>query len=151
MTVNLGQGGNSAIESAAALANALNEANLSHRGDRVSQEEIEMALSNYQEFRRPRLAKIAHAAYEITRMQALEGIKSWLFLSQVFFDNTLLADLSTEQFLGTVLLNYIRRPIILDNNLSLLRGNAKPVTKPPCFQLVAGVILVLTISWIFRR
>ncbi|CAI7645476.1 unnamed protein product [Penicillium pancosmium] len=149
MTVNLGQGGNGAIESAAALANALNEANLSRRGDRVSQEEIETALSNYQEFRRPRLSNIAHAAYEITRIQALEGIKPWVFLSTLYFDSTMLANLSTEQFLGTVLLNYIRRPIRLDNSLWLQDRN-KPFTKSPSLQMVACVVLVLTISLVLK-
>lgn len=150
MTVNLGQGGNSAIESAAALANALNEANLCRRGDRVSQEEIEVALSNYQESRRPRLVTIARASYEITRSQALEGLTPWLFLSRVFFDNTFLAGLSTEQFLGTVLLNYIRKPIRLDNSL-WLQGNNKSLTKSPGFQIFACAALVLTISWVLKK
>ncbi|OQD97819.1 hypothetical protein PENSOL_c011G01140 [Penicillium solitum] len=150
MTVNLGQGGNSAIESAAALANALNEANLCRRGDRVSQEEIEMALSNYQESRRPRLVTIGRAAFEIARSQALEGLKPWLFFSRVFFDNTFLADLSTEQFLGTVLLNYIRKPIRLDNSL-WLQGNNQSLTKPPSFHFFACAALVLTLSWILKK
>ncbi|KAJ5374302.1 hypothetical protein N7517_006308 [Penicillium concentricum] len=105
-----------------------------------------MTPSSYQEFRRPRLASIAHDAHTVTRIQALEGIRSWLFLSGAFFDKTFIADFTTEKLLGTVLLNYIRKPIRLDNSL-WLQGNNISLSKSPSFQMVACVVLVLAISW----
>ena len=64
MTPNLGAGGNSAIESSAALANCL--AKIARPG----LAEIQAALQQFQEIRRPRANAICNAANLLTRVEA---------------------------------------------------------------------------------
>ena len=73
MTPNLGQGGNTAIESAASVANAIHELIAQKRPTRPSTREIECALKSHQNRREERVEKILKLANKATRIEALRG------------------------------------------------------------------------------
>ena len=73
MTPNIGMGGNNAIESAAAVANAIHEMLLCKRPSKPSTEEIEQALQSFQSHREERTKTILTIANKVTRLEALKG------------------------------------------------------------------------------
>ncbi|KAF7504426.1 hypothetical protein GJ744_002230 [Endocarpon pusillum] len=77
MTPNLGQGGNFAIESAAALTNRLHALAQSHRPSRPGLKEIESTLADYQHSRHRRAQEVYDASAMATRMQALKTPGDW--------------------------------------------------------------------------
>ncbi|KAF7503254.1 hypothetical protein GJ744_004045 [Endocarpon pusillum] len=70
MTPNIGQGGNWAIESAAALTNQLYILVQSHRQSHPSLQEIKSALADYQHSRRQRTQEVCNTAGFATRLEA---------------------------------------------------------------------------------
>lgn len=72
MTPNFGQGANSAIESAAALANCLHD--LLRRDSKPSDVEIDAALEEFNMSRRKRTKSMLKQAAFITRLQARDGL-----------------------------------------------------------------------------
>jgi FAD dependent monooxygenase len=70
-TPNIGQGGNSAIESAALIANILNR--LAQGESAPSAKTIENGLKQFQLRRKPRVQAIFKASNDATRMEALKG------------------------------------------------------------------------------
>ncbi|KAI2996205.1 hypothetical protein CBS147346_9459 [Aspergillus niger] len=95
MTPNLGQGGNSAIESAASLANSLS--NLVHGPTKPKRDvrDIHQCMQAWQNIRQKRLDHISQSAYNLTRIEALAGLKEKIiglyllpYLSQYLVDQT---------------------------------------------------------------
>lgn len=95
MTPNMGQGGNTAIESAASLANSL--AVLARASDhaKIGVQDIHQCLQAWQKPRQERANKIWVSAHELTRLEALAGPKHKLiglyllpYLSQYLVDRT---------------------------------------------------------------
>ncbi|KAL2802302.1 hypothetical protein BJX63DRAFT_415332 [Aspergillus granulosus] len=73
MTPNLGQGGNSAIESAALLANHLNR--LAETRKTISPQDIEACLREWSVARKPGSHTVWRSAKELTRIEAGETLK----------------------------------------------------------------------------
>ncbi|GLA28301.1 hypothetical protein AnigIFM63326_005872 [Aspergillus niger] len=95
MTPNLGQGGNSAIESAASLANSLST--LVHGPTKPTKDirDIHQCMQAWQNIRQKRLDHISQSAYKLTRKEALSGLKEKIiglyllpYLSQYLVDQT---------------------------------------------------------------
>ncbi|BCS05511.1 FAD-dependent oxidoreductase [Aspergillus luchuensis] len=95
MTPNLGQGGNSAIESAASLANSLSRLLKGPTKPRTDVRDIHQCLQAWQNIRQKRLEHISQSAYDLTRIEALAGLKEKIiglyllpYLSQYLVDKT---------------------------------------------------------------
>lgn len=73
MTPNAGQGGNSAIETAATLANSLS--NLFREGSSLRTDDIHHCLRSWQKLRQPRVTKICRSANDLTRLEACATFK----------------------------------------------------------------------------
>jgi 2-polyprenyl-6-methoxyphenol hydroxylase-like FAD-dependent oxidoreductase len=110
MTPNAGAGGNSAIESAAALANALYD--LKTKKDKTpSRKDIENALAGFQEKRQDRAHAVLQLANRVTRMHALKSISDkimtfWVIPSLGDFPS----DLSQDFVIGATRINYLQVP-----------------------------------------
>ncbi|ERF72896.1 hypothetical protein EPUS_08704 [Endocarpon pusillum Z07020] len=72
MTPSIGQGGNFAIESAAALTNRLYALAQSHRRSRPGFKEVESTLADYQDRRHQRAQEVYDAAAITTRLETLK-------------------------------------------------------------------------------
>mgnify|MGYP004508120187 CR=1 FL=1 len=79
MTPNMGAGGNSAMETAAALANELKKMTDAAEKGKPSYDDIKAYLGNYQTLRDIRLTAVLTAANGLTRTQALATIKDKFF------------------------------------------------------------------------
>ncbi|CZR68336.1 related to hydroxylase [Phialocephala subalpina] len=75
MTPNMGQGGNSAIESAAALANSLHEINEGNKRAKPSLGKLRNALKRYEQSRQFRAKRICDTANDLTRLEAFATLK----------------------------------------------------------------------------
>jgi 2-polyprenyl-6-methoxyphenol hydroxylase-like FAD-dependent oxidoreductase len=73
MALNIGTGGNAAIESVAVLANELTSLLQTCNGDLPTEYQIESCFQAYQKRREPRANLIVDIAGEITRMEAMDG------------------------------------------------------------------------------
>ena len=78
MTPNIGQGGNSAIESSATLANHL--ARLLQRSSPCQTEDINRCTQAWQASRRDRVDKICREAFNLTRLEAIASPKYRLMI-----------------------------------------------------------------------
>ncbi|KID64203.1 FAD-dependent monooxygenase andE [Metarhizium brunneum] len=111
MTPNMGSGGNSAIESAAALANSLVQTLDGCKGTRPTRDEIQSALQRYQNARRLRASRTVIASNLVTRLHA---VKDYLhhFAAHHILPNAgdLLVDLASENWIGAVKLEYMAVP-----------------------------------------
>ena len=87
MTPNMGQGGNSAIESAASLANCLSALAYGSLKAMIDVNDIHHCLQQWQKPRQKRVDGIWLSAHQLTRIEALAGIK--------------------EKFIGLYLLPYL--------------------------------------------
>jgi hypothetical protein len=74
MTPNLGQGGNAAIESAAALSNSLKRLLSNATYDQPSFEEVTHSLRSFQKIREVRAKATFEMSNKITRVEALKGL-----------------------------------------------------------------------------
>lgn len=108
--MNLGQGGNSAIEDAAALANALNAALKVHQSSNLSVAELDRALSQYQVSRLPRVKKIAKYSYDGCRIQGVEGMNFPLFVASYWLKSTPWVNMQEEACRGAMTLNFLPAP-----------------------------------------
>jgi FAD dependent monooxygenase len=73
MTPNMGQGGNSAIESAAILSNCIKSA-LDKNPQGPNSKQIDESLSLYQSERRKRIKTVYTRASDTTRMEAMDSL-----------------------------------------------------------------------------
>ncbi|GCB21301.1 2-heptyl-3-hydroxy-4(1H)-quinolone synthase [Aspergillus awamori] len=95
MTPNLGQGGNSAIECAASLANSLSILVHGPTKPKRDSRDIHQCMQAWQNIRQKRLDHISQSAYKLTRIEALAGLKEKIiglyllpYLSQYLVDQT---------------------------------------------------------------
>ncbi|KAL4902288.1 hypothetical protein BDW74DRAFT_180789 [Aspergillus multicolor] len=111
MTPNMGQGGNSAIESAAALANSLSSL-LSHFGTAVPVEQIDRCLQLWQAKRRPRAQTICNKARSLTRLEALDTLKDKLVgLYLLPYLDEYVANLTSETIIDATKVDYLPVPV----------------------------------------
>ena len=111
MTPNIGQGGNNAIESAAAIANTLHDL-LSRKGStRPSSQEIEEALQSFQDHREARTKKILTLANKITRLEALKGpVEAFASLHILPHLGGVLQDRQSAYLVASERLNFLPEP-----------------------------------------
>lgn len=74
MTPNIALGGNSAMESVAALCNHIQRTAVSHQGRRVSRETLRNAFEKYQLEREGRMKEVMELSAFISRVQAMDGL-----------------------------------------------------------------------------
>ncbi|CAH0051421.1 unnamed protein product [Clonostachys solani] len=112
MTPNLGQGGNNAIESVAALANSLKKMiDSTEPGTRPSSDDIQQALSEYESRRALRSKVILTLANGTTRTQALRNRLDWI-LSRYIVPSAgdFFANLACGNMIGAEKLDYLPVP-----------------------------------------
>lgn len=73
MTPNIGQGGNAAIESAAALSNGLKRLTSNASFAHPSLKEVKYSLQVFQQIRQTRAKKVFEVSNKMTRVEALKG------------------------------------------------------------------------------
>lgn len=74
-TPNMGVGGNCAIETAAAIANEINEMVSKAEKGKVTFDTIKERLGNFQKIREQRITAILNASNGLTRIHALNSLK----------------------------------------------------------------------------
>lgn len=109
MTVNLGQGGNSAIEDAAGLANALNKLN-KEGGSNLSTANIVTALKSYENERRPRLTSVAENAATQCRVQDIDGPQYYLMATMMRHLQYPCVRMGAEMFATGTLIDFLPQP-----------------------------------------
>ncbi|KAF2824862.1 FAD binding domain protein [Ophiobolus disseminans] len=111
MTPNMGAGGNTAIETAAALANELKKMVDESEKGKPSFDVIKARLGNYQAIREKRVTAILTAANALTRIHAL---KTWKDKLLAFWILPLAGDsfvnLNCDMIVGAVKLDYLPVP-----------------------------------------
>ena len=111
MTPNFGQGANSAIESAAALANTLHNLKKAHDVRLLSTSEIGTALNTFANSRLNRTSSMVKTAAFVTRLQARDG-----WINQVIgrycapYLGDLPADMSSSVLMGASRVDYVPLP-----------------------------------------
>lgn len=108
MTPNYGQGGSTAVESAAALANEIKR--LEDNGI-VNSKTIGIAFAEWQKKRKTRVEATTREAAAVCRMQALSSIKAYILAFYVMPNATeLLLNLVTGSLIGSEILEYLPVP-----------------------------------------
>lgn len=111
MTPNMGQGGNSAVESAASLANYLTRLVQSSSNGKIPLEDIKNNLNEFQMARQPRAKEICTAANALTRLEACATLKDKLLaLYALPYMTEYLIDRLSEKLAGTEKVDYIPLP-----------------------------------------
>ncbi|GME66351.1 fad binding domain-containing protein [Neofusicoccum parvum] len=138
VAVNLGQGGNSAIEDAAALANSLNAAVKSSPSRNLSFAELKKALSQYQASRLPRMEKVGKFSMDVCRFQGEEGIINFpLFVTSYWLKRDPWVDMQAGMARGGMTLDFVPAP----------KGIAKSKTTP---QKQSGILpMTVGLLWGF--
>lgn len=105
----MGQGGNSAIESATVLANNLKRMLENH--DKPDPETVKKALTNYQETRQYRTHLITNVANELTRMEACATWPHKVLALYVYpWLGDFIADLTGDTVIGSEKLEFLPPP-----------------------------------------
>ncbi|KAJ5792505.1 uncharacterized protein N7503_008483 [Penicillium pulvis] len=108
MTPNMGQGGNSAIESAASLANHLTQLVRNSSNGGITLEDVKICLNNFQTARQPRAEDIYKQATALTRLEACATLKDRLMaLHALPYLKSYSIDRMTKTFVGAERLEYI--------------------------------------------
>ncbi|OGM48097.1 monooxygenase [Aspergillus bombycis] len=111
MTPNMGQGGNSAIESAASLANSLASLIEASRDSRVSAKDLNDYLQPWQTKRQDRVKDIFKKAHELTRLEALATWKEKCIALYLFpYLTNYLADGASKTIVGATKLDCVPLP-----------------------------------------
>jgi hypothetical protein len=111
MTPNLGAGGNAAIESAAALVNAIIAMVHEAQDNQPTESQVKECLTSYQRSRQKRAAAVIKASNESTRLQALKGIFRRVFVNYGLPHlGDFLLDLLCETYIGATMLDYLPPP-----------------------------------------
>ncbi|KAK0618981.1 hypothetical protein B0T14DRAFT_518347 [Immersiella caudata] len=105
MTPNVGYGGNTAIESAAALASTIKE--MLDEGY-PSESQIRERFLTYQNARQQRTNQMVRVSADVTRIQAMQKLKIMSHLIPYLGDT--LADLQAEMVVGATAINYLPIP-----------------------------------------
>lgn len=107
----MGQGGNSAIESAAILSNCLKSA-IDKSPEGLNSQQIDECFAQYQSERRKRIKSVYTRANDTTRMEALDGMMKLLWARYIIpslgekFILKLIGDLLKE----SPSLNFVEKP-----------------------------------------
>lgn len=105
-----GQGGNWAIESAAALANTLEEM-VKRTSGQPNLDHLREALSAYQESREPRTKEVCEMAAFATRLEAFENpMHRIMSLYVVPYAGDMLVDVHCQSISGAPSLNFLPQP-----------------------------------------
>ncbi|KAH0158644.1 FAD/NAD(P)-binding domain-containing protein, partial [Aureobasidium melanogenum] len=111
MTPNAGNGGNSAIESAAALANSIKKLSDKSNGQHPSEQQVIECLQNYQKSREVRAAAAIEASNLLTHVQALA---TWAHSLFAHYALPILGDffegLQSDMSIGATLIDYLPPP-----------------------------------------
>lgn len=111
MTPNMGAGGMAAVESAAALANALHTLTVHNHGSRPSLRDIRQALIGYQRSRKLWASKTVKASNDLTRIQALKGLREQIVAHYVIPNaGDYLVDKNSDVWIGSTLIDYLPPP-----------------------------------------
>ncbi|KAJ5272877.1 monooxygenase [Penicillium angulare] len=109
MTPNGGQGGNSAIESAATLANSLSK--LLQENTSPQTHDLADCLQSWQSGRRPRVTKIWNSANDLTRLEACATFKHKVIGNYLLpYLNNVLLDKSSSSIVGAAKLDSVPLP-----------------------------------------
>jgi len=115
MTPNSGAGGMAAIESAAALANAIHELLFENGVERseklIALEEIRRAFTRFHQGRKQRASAVVQASNNLTRLQAMRGFKEMLLVHLgIPFGDDFLIHAVVMNWIGAPLLNFLPPP-----------------------------------------
>ncbi|KAK4239014.1 hypothetical protein C8A03DRAFT_14582 [Achaetomium macrosporum] len=114
-TPNLGVGGNSAIESAAAIANGIKRLvdTCNTAGRRPTQQEVERMLDEYQKKREVRAEAVVNSSGQLARAHNMHGLVGQIFVKFIVPN---LAEFLTEMFsavsIGAVKLDFLPLPML---------------------------------------
>jgi hypothetical protein len=113
-TPNLGIGGNSAVESAAALANGIKRLadSSSATGRPPSQKEVEAMLAEYKRIREVRAAAVVDASGLLARAHNMDDLRSRLFVKLVLpHVAEFLPELMNDAMIGATKLDFLPLPV----------------------------------------
>ncbi|KAL4797993.1 FAD/NAD(P)-binding domain-containing protein [Aspergillus venezuelensis] len=115
MTPNLGQGGNSAIESAASLANTivhLLEPTSSEPLQKPTTSELHASLQKWQSNRRPRAQRIFEQANTLTRLEAVDTFADKIKAHYLMpYLESVMTSKMTKSIVGAVKVDYLPVPV----------------------------------------
>ena len=114
-TPNLGVGGNSAVESAAAVANGIKRLADSWRitGRRPAQSEVEKMLAEYKKIRELRANAIVDASGFLARAQNMHGLSTRLFVHYALpWLTEFMPELMGDAIIGAVKLDFLPLPMV---------------------------------------
>ena len=119
----MGVGGMQAVESAAALANAIHALIVDHKRNHPSLEDVRKALKGYHENRKVRTSEPVKVANDLTRIQALKGMRELILAHYIIpHAGDHLIDMACDGWIGATLLNYLPPPPrSLDTNMPFNR------------------------------
>ncbi|KAH7308987.1 hypothetical protein B0I35DRAFT_515348 [Stachybotrys elegans] len=110
MTPNIGQGGNWAIESAAALSNTIQDL-VKQTDGQPTLDQVRKALYAYQEGRKPRTKDVCEMAGFATRLEAFENpMHRIMSLYVVPYAGDMLVDVHCQSVSGAPQLNFLPQP-----------------------------------------
>ncbi|KAL9123289.1 MAG: hypothetical protein Q9187_000161 [Circinaria calcarea] len=152
VTPNMGVGGMAAIESAAALANTIQALSIHNDGSPPSFEDVRRALNEYQRNRKPRCSEAIKAANDLTRLQALKGMKEYILVHYVLpYAGDRIVDMSCDGWIGAPLLNYLPPPVRSLNStmpFNSEQGLSKKDVK--LYRALRALPILLLSIWAFR-
>lgn len=109
MTPNMGSGGMAAIESAAALANVIHS--LVNKYKSPALDHVENALAAFQEGRKFRGSEAVRASNELTRIQAMRGLKEQLIVKfGIPYGGDQLLNKICDTYIGATSLDFLPLP-----------------------------------------
>ncbi|KAL4963745.1 FAD-dependent oxidoreductase [Aspergillus stella-maris] len=114
MTPNLGQGGNSAIESAASLANAIVHLieSSSERLQKPTTSDLHASLQKWQNNRRPRAMRIFEQANTLTRLEAVDTFADKIKAHYLMpYLESVMTSKMTKSIVGAVKVDYLPMPV----------------------------------------
>lgn len=112
-TPNLGIGGNSAVESAASIANGIKRLADSTKaaGRRPTQQEVEQMLADYKSAREVRAAAVVDASGFLARAQNIHGLSSRFFVNYLLPKlSEFLPELMSNALIGATKLDFLPLP-----------------------------------------
>ncbi|KAL1304847.1 hypothetical protein AAFC00_003772 [Neodothiora populina] len=110
MTPDAGQGGNAAVESAAAIANELKKL-VDNTTGRPEKKEVEAALMRYRKSREKRISAILKACNELTRVHALSNWSNYIFVHHLAHRlGDELMDFQAQMIIGAAKIDYLPAP-----------------------------------------
>ncbi|KAK4445725.1 hypothetical protein QBC34DRAFT_441370 [Podospora aff. communis PSN243] len=108
MTPNIGYGGNTAIESAAALASAIKDLVDEADGGHPTKSRIKARFLAYQKARKERTNQMVAVSADVTRIQAMQKVQIMKYLIPYLGDT--LADLQSEMVVGATTIQFLPIP-----------------------------------------